>query len=583
MPFLSIKSKQDRAGAFLPVKTSQSVRTFVNGVTVFCMALYLVSCIVYLLEKSEIARDSLAEQMFAPILNYIWGWLAPYAALWDRSALAAVSQLLALTGTAFTWLVSATDIKVHGVAIGELSNWAYPKIYRYFFLFFLSSVIVSVYSGSVAELSHQHTPPSLQAASVFSSNAALIMTIYLMWVCYKLLMDRNSRIRMIYSYYYCKMEESLLSFRQEFPSDAQNQKKIMAETASYWIERAAESVADQVVTEYDAGYSALGKMCSYTAQFLTEESIKIADRTYSQEELRRYHEQLYDAYMKSPSSASTGGYLESIRIEEHLCSNLRQNIKQDAHWPIVLTRLLNSLDRNGSNTLRKTLLLAGLIRGIIQSCEGDLKQTSKYLLQLLEAIDRQRSIFQEPDQIKNRLIWGFGMHLMLCDAPLRQREQVSSTTEAVELLSDYFRSCFLNSPGPSRPSTPDEARPQSTLAYPINLSQRLNELEDAITDAVSNQNKSIDDAGAQCWISNLYGAQAGEDLELLLLYIEWAFRAEYGIASTKYLQYVIRRFSLYAKKPTPEIERAKVVLWNTCRRELVVAWFCDQENIMRRG
>ena len=581
MSFSLTKSKRGSAGEFFPVKTSQSARIFVSCVAVCCMALYLISCIVYLLEKSGIARGSSAEQMFAPILNYVWGWLAPYAGLWDRSALAAVSQLLALTGTAFTWLVSATDVKVHGVAIGELSDWAYPKTYCYFFVFFLSSVIVSVYSGSAAVPSHQQTPPSLQAASAFSSNAALIMTVYLMWVCYKLLMDRNSRIKLIYSYYYCKMEQSLQSVHQKSSDNTQNQKKVMAESAFYWIEQAAGNVADQVVAECDIGYSALGKMCSYTAQLLTEESIKIVDGVYSQEELRRYHEQLHKAYMKPPASSS-GGYLESIRIEEHLCSNLRQNIKQDAHWPIVLTRLLNSLDRNGSNTLRRTLLLAGLIRGIIQSCKGDLKQASKYMLQLLESIDRQRSIFQEPDQIKNRLIWGFGMHLMLCDAPLGQREQVDSTAEAVKLLSTYFQNCFLNNSQPSRPSTLSGSHPLSTLAYPIGLSQRLNELESAITDAVDNQHKSIEDAGAQCWISSLYGAHAGEDLELLLLYIEWAFRSEHRITSDKYLQYAIRRFSLYAGEPTPTIEHVKTVLWNTCRRELVVAWFCDQEN-MRRG
>lgn len=421
--------KQDTPSVFVPIKTSKSVRIFVNFVAACCMAFYVVSFTVYLFEKSGVIKGSCTEQMFAPVLNCIWEGLAPYAKLWDRSALAAVSQLLGLTGTAFTWLVSATDIKVHGVAIGELSNWAYPKIYRYFFLFFLSSVIVSVYSGNATVSSQQQTPPSLQAASAFSSSAALIMTIYLMWVCYKLLMDRNSRISMIYSYYYYKMEKSLQPFHQEPSANRQNQEKIMAETASYWIERAAESVADQVVTECDIGYGALGKMCSFTTQLLIGEPVRITKETYPQAVLRQYHEQLCHAYMQSPSTSS-GEYLESIRIEEHLCSCLRQNIKQDTHWPIALSRLLNSLDRSSDNNLSKTLLLSGLIRGIIQSSKEDLELAANYILQLLESIDRQRSIFQNPEQVKERLIWGFGMHLMLCDAPLGHHGQVGSTASS---------------------------------------------------------------------------------------------------------------------------------------------------------
>lgn len=575
MAFPIKQPKQDNSSVFFPIRTSKPARIFVSFVAACCMVFYVVSFIVYLIEKSGIAKGSGAEQMFAPMLNCIWGGLAPYAELWDRSALAAVSQLLGLTGTAFTWLVSATDIKVHGVAIGELSDWAYPKIYRYFFLFFLSSVIVSVYSGSVAVPSQLQTPPSLQAASAFSSSAALILTVYLMWVCYKLLMDRNSRIRMIYSYYYCKMEKSLQPFQQNPPADDQNQEKIMSETASYWIERAAESIADQVVTECDIGYSALGKMCSYTTQLLTGESVRATDGIYPQGVLRQYHKQLYDAYMKLSPSTPYRGYIEGIRIEEHLCSCLRQNIKQDTHWPIALSRLLNSLDWNSDSCLHKTLLLSGLIRGIIQSSKGDLEQAAKYMLQLLESVDRQRSIFRDPEQIKERLIWGFGMHLMLCSAPLGHHSQGGNTANAVTLLSAHFQNCFLGDPNSSSPIA---AQTPSATAYPIALIPRLRGLTDTIAYAVANQGKSVEEAGTQCWIGSLYGARAGEDLELLLLYIEWAFRAEHGITSSNYIQYVMRRFSLYTVESTPELEQAKAVLWNTCRRELVIAWFCDQEN-----
>lgn len=581
MSFPIKEPRQDCSGVFLPIKTSRPVRVFVNCVAACCLVLYLVAFIVYLSEKSGVARGSPVEQMLSPILNCVWGKLAPYAELWDRSALAAVSQLLALTGTAFTWLVSATDIKVHGVAIGELSDWAYPKIYRYFFLFFLSSVIISVYSGSVAISNQSQIPPSLQAASAFSSSAALIMTVYLMWVCYKLLMDRNSRIRMIYSYYYCKMENSLKQFQQELPDNSPNREKIMAETASYWIERAAESVSDQVVTECNTGYSALGKMCSYTAALLTEESVKITDGNCSQEELLRYHEQLHNAYLKPPSSTLSGGYLESIKIEEQLCSCLRQDIKQDTHWPIALSRLLNSLDRNSDNDLRKALLLAGLIRGVIQSYRGDLKQAAGCMLQILESIDRQRSIFQDPDQIKKRLIWGFGMHLTLCDAPLRQPEQVGGTDEAVDLFLPHFQSCFLNSPDPSGLQNSGAVQPPSALPYLINLGQRLTKLQNMIAAAVNDQKKSVEQAETQCWISDLYGAGSDEGLELLLLYIEWAFRAEYGVTIDKYLQYV-KRLSPYTVESTPEIMRLKTILYYTCRRELVIEWFCNQENMRRK-
>lgn len=566
---------------FSPVKTSKAARFFFNRVAAFCLILYLIFFIVYLLEESGFARGSTAEQVLSPIVNCVWKWLAPYARLWDRSALAAVSQLLALTGTAFTWLVSATDIKIHGVAIGELSDWAYPKIYRYFFLFFLSSVIISVYSGSVAIANQSQTPPSLQAASAFSSSAALITTIYLMWVCYKLLMDRSSRIRLIYSYYYDKMEKGLQQFHQKFPDNSSNREKIMAETASYWIERAVESVVDQVVTECDIGYSALGKMCSYTTEFLTEESAKITNWNPTQEELIRYHEQLHNAYKKQISSASSGGYLESIRIEEQLCSCLRQNIKQDTHWPIALSRLLNSLDRNSGNRLRKVLLLAGFTWGVIQSYGGDPKQAASCMLRILESIDRQRGIFRDPDQIKKCLIWSFGMHLMLCDTFMEQSEQVGNTNEAVDLFFFCFRSCFLNSPDPSGLQNPNTTQPSSALSYPINIGQRLEELRETIVEAVKNSQKSLDDAETQCWINSLYESQLSDGIELLLLYIEWAFRAEYGISSFKFSSYTQYRLPIYTTENTLEIERAKTVFWNTCRRELVIAWFCHQENKRR--
>lgn len=466
--------------------------------------------------------------------------------LYDPRAFALVSQLLGLTVTAFTWLVSATDTRVRDISVGELVNWAYPKIYRYYFVYFLVSVSINIYIGNANSITIFWLP---WAASACSGITATVITAYLMRLCYVLLLNTNLRRHVVYSYYRENLENALcrLSGYMTAAQWENTQSEVM-EDALQWIVRSAKSAAARLDQEHETDFEALGLMCSITAKCLTG---GVSESPVGQEHymcLVAYHNRLFRSYLQS-RPVQNGAFLDSVHMVEQVCGYLRRDIQDKGQRYIFFSRFLEQLDRSSANSLSNAALIAGFLRGILFYSEAGLEEGVQEMICFIDYLNLHRSRFPDAERLIRDLIWGTGMHLMLHNSFLEEPDRVSNTSQA--FLERFCGTLLLDADRPERGGF------------------KLFELIDSYPYSQTDRSQLEEQLSQEILIQQLYQAPKAPGSELLLLYVEWAFREEQGIQSGQYLQFAMKELG---DGPSRRI------FWLLCRRELLILWASKWEN-----
>lgn len=125
-----------------------------------------------------------------PIASAVLKWMDGVV---HQDALTAIISTIGVSAIAIAWLIGVTGQTVCGERIGVLVKWAYPWFFYFYFVIFLLTLFVGIYTGKLGAQRF----PTLTAAIGLITGAVFIGR-----VCYVFVINFKARERIAYTYYH---------------------------------------------------------------------------------------------------------------------------------------------------------------------------------------------------------------------------------------------------------------------------------------------------------------------------------------------------------------------------------------------
>ena len=438
----------------------------------------------------------------------VGGW---FCGLWDANALASVIRLLGVSGVAFAWLVSAADKEILGIPIRDLLQWMAGRIFQFYFFCFIPLLVIGVYAGD------SDKTIQLRAAAVFASIGVMVVSAYLMWLCYALLLHAGTRQKLIVCFYRDQLRACIAKSEDQIGVDMERMELWLMRSIKYY--RAALEEKYQEESE---------NICS-----LWLEAASSFHKT-GQELLELYYD------------CQDCPFLDGVEMIEHAWLALLDGGITDIRKEVVIKGILTSACIDCEKEQKGySVLLTGLVMALFHMNAAN-GEVSLDIMRDLDLILNEKGLL---DPVKRALLWMFGMWATL------HAEFGESKKPYKVILRNFalkYREYITLPECAEKEETIMIDRVQNMEQGIIKLKQQyidlaykrdLTELEQdklarisAGIEAVEQEKQKIQES---LMIKRLYGRTESQSIELLLLHISWMFRREENMDHTRYWGYCV--------------------------------------------
>ena len=495
------QKERDKTKISCNYKEGRPARLTVYAIGTICL---LLSCVMLLdqFQLIDAHLSSLRNHLF--VLDLLARYVEWFCNLWDVKALSSVIRVLGVSGVAFAWLVSAADKEILGVPIRDVLQWLANKIYLFYFFCYIPSLVIGVYAGDSGKTTQLHV------AAVFSSLGVVVVSAYLMWLCYALLLHSNMRQRMIFLFY----RDQLHACAGEPGKCDPNLKQM-----ELWLLRSVKYYRAVLEDKYqEEGKNMCGLWLVAAATF----------HKTGQELLNLYY------------SCQDCPFLDGIEMIEHAWASLLSGEITDIKKKVIVDRILGSMCNDQENEQKGyIILLVGLVSALFHLHEADENNLSG----AMEELERILNIKGLPQPVAADLARAFGMRLALCS---QFKEDTETYTHALysfavkygELAGinyeDEESSPFLREIRELKSGADGLTAAREELAQKPALSADEKLRLEHISSCLQELQFTMEEAKSQAILHSLFGKPEIKNPDLLFLHMSWLFRREVDMGHAEY-------------------------------------------------